>query len=900
MLAGRIGALLALVLGAYAAQPKPRAYDTHRYYAIGLRSVPGCDVSPELAADVLGTEFVERVGELHDHWLVRREHSELEGRAGDAVLERYAALKERPSLAKRCVGTDCATERCVAESLASIDKQVLRKRAKRDVIYDPETMPDIYPRILPPVGPQERAPVPHVTSGNRSDEYVTRYHLQDPLFYKQWHLVNQDGVHDLNMERVWDNATGRGIHVALIDDGIDYKHPDLAANFFAEGSYDFNDHTALPDPRLSDDRHGTRCAGEIAAVRNDRCGVGVAPDAKVAGIRILSAPISDVDEAAALNYKFEQNEIYSCSWGPPDDGMSMDGPRGLVLKSLLNGINKGRGGKGNLFVFAGGNGGKSDDQCNFDGYTNSIYTMTIASVDGGGRHPSYSEVCTAIIASSWSSGNGEGIYTTDVTARSKTGCTGTHGGTSAAAPLIAALMALALEKRPELTWRDVQHLTIAAAKPVSEEDPDWFTNSAGRRYNHKFGYGVVDASLFMTMVAQHQLVPPQAWLDTPKNDQKSGSTRFNRKTSRQSKLTISDKMLQDANLASLEHVTVDVWIDSDRRGDVQVELVSPHGMRSILARPRRYDSATTGFPGWTFMSIAHWGEDPRGEWTLNVSSHTQNETSGGEFHAWAMHLWGAAIDPAKARQWTFPQGSLEYNLTMEEAAAASTSAGATSSATSTAALTTASVAPVITAVPTHAAVEEAPPADTGSLRDLWDRTPIWALVAAGVALAATAVLAAYFVFRRDSSQGMYHHVPDEERDGHALHTLQARDLYNAFALDETHVLGSDEDDDDDDGDGDDEHNHGRGRDRDRDHSRGHGRGHGVTGDSEFSDGVGKFKDDDGEFKDEDGEFKDDVGGVTDSTEACATNVLLEPVEPDAILIDGVDVEEAGKSNVDTK
>jgi len=90
---------------------------------------------------------------------------------------------------------------------------------------------------------------------------------------------------------------------------LDYDSEDLKDNFFAAGSYDFNDHTPLPKPRLADDNHGTRCAGEIAAVKNDVCGVGVAPDAKVAGIRILSGEISDVDEAEALNYGFQENHI---------------------------------------------------------------------------------------------------------------------------------------------------------------------------------------------------------------------------------------------------------------------------------------------------------------------------------------------------------------------------------------------------------------------------------------------------------------------------------------------------------------------------------------------------------------------------------------------------------------
>lgn len=83
---------------------------------------------------------------------------------------------------------------------------------------------------------------------------------------------------------------------------------------FAEGSWDFNDHTPLPEPRLVDDLHGTRCAGEIAAVKNDVCGMGVAYDAKIAGIRILSAAISDADEAASLNFAYQHNDVYSCSF----------------------------------------------------------------------------------------------------------------------------------------------------------------------------------------------------------------------------------------------------------------------------------------------------------------------------------------------------------------------------------------------------------------------------------------------------------------------------------------------------------------------------------------------------------------------------------------------------------
>jgi kexin len=91
--------------------------------------------------------------------------------------------------------------------------------------------------------------------------------------------------HDVNVTGLWlEGITGHNATVSIVDDGLDMYSNDLKDNYFAAGSYDFNDHQAEPKPRLSDDRHGTRCAGEIAAVKNDVCGVGVAYDAKVSGL----------------------------------------------------------------------------------------------------------------------------------------------------------------------------------------------------------------------------------------------------------------------------------------------------------------------------------------------------------------------------------------------------------------------------------------------------------------------------------------------------------------------------------------------------------------------------------------------------------------------------------------
>lgn len=96
---------------------------------------------------------------------------------------------------------------------------------------------------------------------------------------------------------------------------------------------------------------------------------------------------------------------------------------------------QGRNGKGSIFVWASGNGGRDHDNCNCDGYTNSIYSLSISSATEHGHVPWYSEACSSTLASTYSSGAvGERqVVTTDL----KHSCTSSHTGTSASAPLAA-------------------------------------------------------------------------------------------------------------------------------------------------------------------------------------------------------------------------------------------------------------------------------------------------------------------------------------------------------------------------------------------------------------------------------------------------------------------------------
>lgn len=106
-------------------------------------------------------------------------------------------------------------------------------------------------------------------------------------------------------------------------------------------------------------RHGTRCAGEVAAVsENNICSVGIAFNSKVGGVRMLDGDVTDAVEARSLSLNQQHIHIYSASWGPDDNGKTVDGPGELATHAFIEGVTNGRQGLGSIFVFASGNGGR--------------------------------------------------------------------------------------------------------------------------------------------------------------------------------------------------------------------------------------------------------------------------------------------------------------------------------------------------------------------------------------------------------------------------------------------------------------------------------------------------------------------------------------------------------------
>ena len=174
--------------------------------------------------------------------------------------------------------------------------------------------------------------ISNIESGRANDEKEQQnsrsWTPNDPQFSQQWHYYNtgqQNGTPgaDIDLREAWEIEKGNtAVVVAIVDDGIQFNHPDLAANMWqnAQGHYGYNfvNNTSV----ISPGNHGTHVAGTVAAVTNNSTGVaGVAGGSGTGdGVRLMScqvftsssnggfhiAPVWAADNGAAIS----QN-----SWG---------------------------------------------------------------------------------------------------------------------------------------------------------------------------------------------------------------------------------------------------------------------------------------------------------------------------------------------------------------------------------------------------------------------------------------------------------------------------------------------------------------------------------------------------------------------------------------------------------
>jgi subtilisin-like proprotein convertase family protein len=449
----------------------------------------------------------------------------------------------------------------------------------------------------------------------------------DPLFNSQWHLRDTNsspGVYGIDVRSVWDTWRGSGIRIGIVDDGIQTSHPDLSANLDTTNDHDWLDVT--PDdvnPRLSVDWHGTPCAGTAAARQNNSLGVsGVAPEATLVGLRLIADFISvtDAQEAEAMAWRNDIIQVKSNSWGEFDNGVTVGGPGTLTQAALANAAQNGRGGLGTIFVWAAGNARELGDNSNYDGYANSIYAIAVAASGINSQQVFYSERGANLTVTAPSDDGFAGIVTTDLTGSDgyndgseipgHLDYTNTFGGTSASCPMVAGCVALLLQSKPTLGWRDVQEILLRSAAKLHPTDSDWVDNAAGLHFNHKYGAGLVNTQAAVNLAANWVNRPPQQNVE-------SAQTGLSVVIPDNNPTGITRTFDLSASNLRVEHVTVTVNINHASRGQLGVTLTSPSGMQSVLAET--HGDTGDNYTNWTFSTVRCWGENSAGTWTLKIT-----------------------------------------------------------------------------------------------------------------------------------------------------------------------------------------------------------------------------------------------------------------------------------------
>ncbi|XP_067034731.1 furin-like protease kpc-1 isoform X2 [Acropora muricata] len=367
---------------------------------------------------------------------------------------------------------------------------------------------------------------------------------------------------------------------------------------------------------------------------------------------------TDQSEAQALRFQRDTIDIYSNSWGPGDMGWRVQGPGPLLKEVLRSGTQWGRKGKGSIFVFSAGNGGISGDSCAFNGYVNSIYTIGISAVNWDGSLPQYNEQCASIMAVTYGQdvsrfGN---ILPPMVTTQGSRGCTELFPGTSATAAMGAGIISLVLQANPKLTWRDVQHIIVRAARPITSRSdetrwrrgrPSWNRNSAGLLVSSDFGFGLMDARKMIAYAKRWQTVPQQLSCEVQLNVANFNFSRLLIPWRGDLPLTLSLKQ-ENCSIQYLEHMQAEVNVVFPRRGYLEMFSTSPSGTRSKLLYSRKIDVLTgrRNLTDWRVTSLHYWGEKPFGDWNFTIrSARPWSNLGPGRVFGLKIILYGTSQDP---------------------------------------------------------------------------------------------------------------------------------------------------------------------------------------------------------------------------------------------------------------
>jgi hypothetical protein len=348
----------------------------------------------------------------------------------------------------------------IEEELESIDGAVITTRGNR-------TTEQVADRL-------ERSEIVEFVEPN----YIVRASKvpNDLAFGRLWGLRNTGQLSgtpgaDINAVAAWDTLTGSDATVAILDTGIDYRHPDLDGNIWTnqgevpDGAD--NDNNGFDDDLrgidlvsgdsdpLDDSSHGTHVAGIAGAEGNNVIGtVGVNWKLRLMALKFLDdqGEGSTADAAEAIGYAVSQGaQVINASWGGP-----------AFSQTLYHSISQ-AGDQGVLFVAAAGNEGENADSSpEYPAAFDLPSLISVAASDPEDQLLYFSNYGRRTVDLA---APGEEIYST-ANVRGGVPSYATYSGTSMAAPFVSGAAALYLARHPGSSPQKVKDALLQSVDPL--------------------------------------------------------------------------------------------------------------------------------------------------------------------------------------------------------------------------------------------------------------------------------------------------------------------------------------------------------------------------------------------------------------------------------------------------
>ena len=535
--------------------------------------------------------------------------------------------------------------------------------------------------------PPPAAPVPTLLGQSFTQEALVGVDvnsISDPLFKSQWYLKNNGdrgasaGL-DVNIAGAWASGyTGKGVRVAINDDGIDINHSEFQGILLKDLTFNSatkvtgaNAYTAgnggyAPDADANE--HGT-VVGSIVAMALDGKGmVGMAPNASLVSSLAVSKG-SNVDVPAIYNYMTDVAKVdvsvnsYGLDPAFSENFWAQSASQAdrAYLAAVEKAGKQGRGGLGTVVEVSAGNEGPAKADAAMTGSTNNKYIISVGAMNEFGNKASYSTPGASVLVSSFGGENadgkdqsinsGFGIASADISGATlgynKTGIANgdysfQNTGTSYSGPMVGAAAALMLQANPLLGFRDVANILALTARAVGTTNNYITTkgdglNFGGMQFSRDVGFGLIDVSAAVRLAA--------SWTDAAKtaanwvsSEAKSGSAAA----------TISGTgTTVTANLTKnviIERMEFDLNLTTATSNDLNAVITSPNGTTITLFDEPMVgkDAASAIWPG-TFQigATAFFGEQSAGTWTLQLID--KNTGTVAEFKELTVRAWGSDV-----------------------------------------------------------------------------------------------------------------------------------------------------------------------------------------------------------------------------------------------------------------